>query len=209
MGGRGGGGYITNTHTGYITFWRQWRSAGKSRTSRQLSFPFLALILPFLVYLNDFNPSSSAPVRGCTLEHEKRRVVSRLVSSECLKNCPFFEFELHINQFPPPDGLLCFFVCRLFLVVFPSQGDAEASSPDFRGTIFSHFQKQKKLDERLFCVDSKNKSDEILSRGFSFSFFSFSFFFKLLYFLMTFRLTTDSRSEQFPRNFSSRDFQSF
>lgn len=89
MGGRGGGGYITNTHTGYITFWRQWRSAGKSRTSRQLSFPFLALILLSLVYLNDFNPSSSAPVRGCTLEREKRRVVSRLVSSECLKNCPF------------------------------------------------------------------------------------------------------------------------
>lgn len=89
MGGRGGGGYITNTHTGYITFWRQWRSAGKSRTSRQLSFPFLALILLSLVYLNDFNPSSSAPVRGCTLEREKRRVVSRLVSSDCLKNCPF------------------------------------------------------------------------------------------------------------------------
>lgn len=136
MGGRGGGGYITNTHTGYITFWRQWRSAGKSRTSRQLSFPFLALILLSLVYLNDFNPSSSAPVRGCTLEREKRRVVSRLVSSECLKNCPFLNSSCTSISFLRQTVFCVFFVCRLFLVAFPSQGDAEASSPDLRGTIF-------------------------------------------------------------------------
>lgn len=172
MGGRGGGGYITNTHTGYITFWRQWRSAGKSRTSRQLSFPFLALILLSLVYLNDFNPSLSAPVRGCTLEREKRRVVSRLVSSECLKN--LFEFELHISFLR--QTVFCVFSFADFSwLPFQAKGTPKLLHRTSEELFFSHFQKQKNW---TFWVDSKNKSDEILSRGFSISFFflSFSFF---------------------------------
>lgn len=133
-GERGGGGggrehsYITNTHTGYITLWKQCGSSGKSIHD---VFPLYLLFFPWLFYDFCFYPSSSDQRRGCISKHE-----SGVLRCLVLRVKAVFSSKLHPSlTFSPPDGVLVLLAYTCFLK------DAAASSLDHRGTIFSHFYK--------------------------------------------------------------------
>lgn len=144
-------GYITNTHTGWLHYILE-AVAERRATSRHscLSPSFARTFLarsppppslpPSHGYLNDFYPCSSAPVRGCTLEHEKRRVVWRLVPSEPLKLSSFFNpSRASVSLALPPStrSVVVVVIRPLFLVVFlPSQGTPTLLHRSLRGTIF-------------------------------------------------------------------------